>query len=102
MPYLVEHKDKTLRLTLSIQPRASRTRIVGLHGDTVKLAITAPPVDGKANAAVISYIAAFFKIPKQAVHVQSGKTSRTKILAMENISLAEAQALLDQALASGS
>ena len=63
------------------------------------MAITAPPVDGKANAAVISFIASFFKIPKKAVCVQNGKTSRTKILAIENISQTEAQARLDQALA---
>lgn len=52
-------------LALYIQPKASRTRFLGMHGDELKLAITAPPVDGKANKAVISFLAKFLAFPSQ-------------------------------------
>lgn len=65
-------------LALYIQPKASKTRFVGMHGDELKLAITAPPVEGKANKAVISFLAKFFSLSKSAVVIQGGHQSRHK------------------------
>jgi uncharacterized protein len=65
-------------LALYVQPKASRIRFVGMHGDELKLAITAPPVDGKANKAVISFLAKFFSLSKSDVVIQSGHQSRHK------------------------
>ena len=65
-------------LTLHVQPRASRTGLCGIHGGSLKLAITAPPVEGKANKEVIAFLAAFLKIPKKDVTIVSGAQSRTK------------------------
>lgn len=66
------------RLRLHIQPRASRTAVVGEHGGRLKLALQAPPVDGKANAALREYLAKQLGIPKAAVELLSGETGRQK------------------------
>lgn len=84
----------SVSLCIHMQPKASRTRIAGLHGDAVKLCITSPPVDGKANAAVILFLAKLFKIPKAAVTLASGEASRDKRLILAGISTAQAEAVL--------
>ena len=56
--------DDGLVLRLYIQPKASRDAIVGVHGDELKVAITAPPVDGQANAHLVKYLAKQFKVAK--------------------------------------
>jgi uncharacterized protein (TIGR00251 family) len=98
MDYLAEQKDGSLLLTVYVQPRASRALLVGLHDGAVKLSITAPPVAGKANRAVVEYIARLFNISRTAVSIKSGHLSRTKRLTVKNISLAAAQDLLLRAL----
>ena len=65
-------------LRLHIQPKASRDQVVGLHGDALKIAICAPPVDGKANAYLIKFLAKEFTVSKAAVIVESGQSSRQK------------------------
>jgi uncharacterized protein (TIGR00251 family) len=65
-------------LDLHIQPGAKKTEVVGLHGDALKIRLAAPPVDGKANAALVAFIAAKVSVGKTAVEVISGLTSRAK------------------------
>ena len=78
MPYLHTRSDGSLLLSLYVQARSGRTVIVGLHGDAVKLRLSAPPVDGKANKALIAFWSKFLKIPKSAVTIKSGRQSRMK------------------------
>ena len=78
MPFLSSHKDGSITLSLHVQPRASRTCITGIHGDSLKLAITAPPVEGKANKEVIGFLSAVFKIPKKEITIVGGMQSRKK------------------------
>ncbi|MGV1100407.1 DUF167 domain-containing protein [Thiovibrio sp. JS02] len=99
MSFLKERADGTVSIAFYVQPKASRTRISGLHADALKLSITAPPVDGKANEAVIRFVAKLFKIPKSAVSIESGETSRSKVLRLRGVSAAEAQRLLQPLLA---
>jgi uncharacterized protein (TIGR00251 family) len=73
------------QFALRVQPRASRNAIVGTMGDAVKLAITAPPVDGKANGAVIEYLAELFRVPKSSVVIVSGDTGRNKLIAIRGM-----------------
>ena len=61
-----------------VQPRSSKNKIVGIHGDAVKIAITAPPVDGKANAAIIKFLSKLFGVSKSSVEIISGDTGRNK------------------------
>ncbi|GAK83388.1 hypothetical protein JCM19238_938 [Vibrio ponticus] len=71
-----EGEDVVLRLY--IQPKASRDKIVGLHGEEIKIAITAPPVDGKANAHLTKYLAKQFKVAKGLVNIEKGELGRHK------------------------
>ncbi|WP_318388111.1 DUF167 family protein YggU [Enterobacter sp.] len=70
--------DDGLVLRLYIQPKASRDSIVGLHGDEVKVAITAPPVDGKANAHLVKFLAKQFRVAKSQVTIEKGELGRHK------------------------
>ena len=67
-----------LVLWLYIQPKASRDTIIGLHGDEVKVAITAPPVDGQANAHLVKYLAKQFRVAKSQVLIEKGELGRHK------------------------
>ncbi len=71
-----------MRLALRIQPRASRDRVCGLHGDRLKVQITAPPVDGAANAAVLAFIAQWLSVPRRSVTLVRGESSREKTVAI--------------------
>ena len=100
MTFLREQADSaSVSLSVHVQPKASRTRIAGLHGEALKLCITSPPVDGKANAAVIQFFAKLFKIPKAAVILASGEASRDKRIILAGVSLARAEAVLQPLLA---
>lgn len=72
-----------LYLSLYLQPRASRDQFLGLHGNAVKLAITAPPVDGQANSHLIKYLAKQFKVAKGQVRIVRGELGRHKTVAIE-------------------
>lgn len=69
-----------LTLNLFIQPKASRDQIVGLHGEELKVAITAPPVDGQANSHLIKYLAKQFKVAKGQVSIIKGELGRHKMV----------------------
>ena len=98
MPCLSEDKEGRVALTVYVQPKASRDGVAGLHGEAVKVCITAPPVDGKANAAVSRFLAKLFGLPKAAVVLHSGQQSRTKKFLLQGLSLAEARHILEQHL----
>lgn len=72
--------DGGLTLTLHIQPGAKKTEFAGLHGDALKIRLAAPPVDGKANEALIKFLADFVGVAKADVILKSGQTSRRKVL----------------------
>ncbi len=65
-------------LSLHIQPGAKRTEVAGVHGKALKIRLAAPPVDGKANAQLIRFLAAAFGVPARAVTLLRGETSREK------------------------
>jgi uncharacterized protein (TIGR00251 family) len=67
-----------LILRVHAQPRAAKDELVGPHGDNLKIRITAPPVDGKANAHLIKFLAKSFGVPKAQVELLSGETGRSK------------------------
>ena len=67
-----------LLLDVHVQPRAAKDEIVGFHGDRLKIRITAPPVDGKANRHLIDFLADTFRVPKRDVVLLSGESGRDK------------------------
>lgn len=81
-------------LTLHVQPGAKKTGIAGIHGESLKIRLAAPPVDGKANAALLAFIAKCLGLPKSAVALKSGQTSRQKVVEVDNPPHDAAQRLL--------
>ncbi|GAB7140961.1 DUF167 domain-containing protein [Deferribacterales bacterium RsTz2092] len=69
-----------IKFSLYIQPGAKNTELAGKHGGLMKLRISAPPVEGAANKAVVEFVAGFLELPKSAVHIVSGEKSRTKTI----------------------
>ncbi|MBV1774126.1 YggU family protein [Burkholderiaceae bacterium DAT-1] len=67
-------------LSLYLQPGAKKSGSAGLHDGCLKLRLAAPPVEGKANAALIAFLADWFGIPKNRVSIQSGELSRRKVV----------------------
>lgn len=63
---------------MHVQPGASRSAFAGMHGDRVKIRLAAPPVEGKANAALIEFLAAHYGVPRRNVVIVSGLKSRRK------------------------
>jgi uncharacterized protein (TIGR00251 family) len=93
LPYL-KAVEGGVELSVVVQPRASRTRIVGEHGGLLKVQLAAPPVDGEANACLVEFVAKFFKLPRRQVRLVSGDTSRRKRLVVEGIGYPEAEAVM--------
>lgn len=86
--WLRQAADGRITLTLHIQPGAKKTEFAGLHGDALKIRLAAPPVDGKANEALIRFIADSLKLPKSGVSLKSGQASRRKVLEIAGTTLA--------------
>ena len=72
--------DGAITLTLRVQPGAGRSEFAGLHGDALKLRLGAPPLEGKANAELIRFLADAFCVPQRNVLLLRGETSRAKIV----------------------
>jgi hypothetical protein len=80
-----------------VSPRASRARFGPRHGDRIKLAVTAPPVDGEANAAVIELVARALGVARAAVALVAGASSRRKTVAVRGVDAAEVSAAVAHA-----
>ncbi|MBX3161430.1 MAG: DUF167 domain-containing protein [Deltaproteobacteria bacterium] len=77
-----------------VQPRASRARIGPRHDGRIKIAVTAPPVDGEANAAVVELLAKSLGIARSSVEVVAGASSRRKTLRLSGVTAAQIEELL--------
>jgi len=93
MTWLNRAADGSVILTLHIQPGAKKTEITGLHGEALKIRLAAPPVDGKANAALIAFLAKACGVSKSSVELVSGDTSRAKRVRVSGADLATVEAL---------
>ena len=80
MSLRLDVRGAVVRFPVRVQPRASRSDITGVHGDALKVRITAAPVDGAANAAVIELLAKTLGVPRGAVRIVSGEASRNKVV----------------------
>jgi uncharacterized protein len=91
-------------LAVRAQPGAKKTVVVGAYGEgasaQLKIAVHAPPIEGRANAELIAFLGEVFELPKSAVELASGETSRSKIFLLRGISLAHAESVLSQRLKS--
>lgn len=83
-----------VRIRVVVQPRARRAELVGIHGSAVKIRLTAPPVDGRANEALIAFLARRLEVSPARVSIESGAASRRKTVRVAGIGMAQAEALL--------
>lgn len=93
MSWLREDGDGVV-LSLHIQPGAKRTETAGLHGEALKIRLAAPPVDGKANDALIAFLAKTLGVPKACVDLVAGQSSRAKRVRVAGVGAAAAAAAL--------
>ena len=81
-------------LDIRVIPRSSRTRVDGRRGDAIQIRLTAPPVDGAANDALIAFLSEVLDVPRRAIAIVSGQTSRDKRVRIDGIDTDAAIALL--------
>ena len=74
----IRETDEGILFKIFVLPRSSKNMVSGLHGDALKLKLTAPPVDGAANKMCQKFLAKLFKTAKSSVEIASGESSRTK------------------------
>jgi len=75
--------------SVKVHPRAKRDAITGELGDALKVSLTAPPTDGKANQACVEFFAKLLKVPRSSVTIASGQTSRAKVIRVVGLSREE-------------
>jgi uncharacterized protein (TIGR00251 family) len=92
MPGWLREEGGAVTLELLIQPRASRTRVVGEHDGRLKLQLAAPPVDGEANAALVEFLARALGVRKGEVTVLRGETGRRKTVRVAGVTAAQVEA----------
>jgi hypothetical protein len=85
-------------LAVRAQPGAKKTAITGIHGEgagaQLKIAVHAPPIEGRANLALIGFLAECFSIPKNAVELIAGESARSKVFLLRGVTLDRAQSIL--------
>ena len=81
-------------LSVRVHPGAKRNAITGTHADALKISLTTPPTDGRANAALIAFLAERLNIPRASITLISGATNRSKTLRLTGITTAEAETRL--------
>jgi uncharacterized protein len=85
---MIAMRDTSAGVTFAVkvQPRAKKNAIIGEVGDALKLALTAPPVEGRANAACIEFFANLLDVSRSSVTIASGETSRRKVIRVAGLS----------------
>jgi uncharacterized protein len=92
LPWLVS-RSGSCRLTVTVVPQSSRTGLDGLHAGTLRVRLAAQPVDGKANEALIDWLSSALSVPKRAVRLLHGASSRRKQLDVDLDAATAAQRL---------
>ena len=86
MPKLpVQLREGAVRFAVRVQPRASRSEVSGTHGEALKVRLSAPPVEGAANDALVELLADALDVPRRAVRIISGATARTKVVEVDGV-----------------
>jgi len=85
----IKESAGSVSFAVRLQPRARRNAITGEVGDAVKLALTAPPVEGRANDACIEFVAKLLKVPRASVTIASGERSRNKVIRVAGLTAEE-------------
>jgi uncharacterized protein len=86
--------------SVRVQPRAKKNAITGVMGDALKLSLTAPPVEGRANEAVIEFFAKLLNVSRSSVTIAAGESSRNKVIRVAGISADSLRAQLQTGIQS--
>lgn len=89
-------EDEITALKVRVQPRASRNQVDGFEDDTLRLRVTAPPTDGKANAGVIALLARSLGVSKSRLEIVRGHGSRDKLINVESLSEQEVRRRIEE------
>ena len=84
-PLSVREEAGRVRFSVRVQPRASRDEVSGVYGDALKIRLAAPPVDGAANDALVNFLAELFAVPRRAVRILAGESSRSKLIEIDGV-----------------
>jgi uncharacterized protein (TIGR00251 family) len=87
--FAMHETSEAVTFAVKIHPRAKKNAIGGELGDVLKVSLTAPPIDGKANAACIEFFAKLLKLPRSSVTIASGQASRQKVIRVSGLSAEE-------------
>lgn len=85
-------------LSVRVHPGARKNAITGVHDEAIKISLTATPTDGRANEALIAFLADSLRLPKSRISLLTGQTSRTKLIRIAGRNAAEVQAVLSPAI----
>jgi uncharacterized protein (TIGR00251 family) len=77
-----------------LHPRAKKNAITGTLGDALKISLTAPPIEGRANHACIEFLADLLKLPRSSITIAAGQASRNKLIRISGVSAADVEARL--------
>lgn len=94
LPLTISEDDEGVTFQVRVSPRAKRSGVLGTHDGALKVSLTAPPVDGAANAALIAYLAKSLAVARGAVQIQSGETARLKRVRVRGVTVARVMELL--------
>jgi uncharacterized protein (TIGR00251 family) len=83
-----------VQLSVRLQPRASASGVVGVHGDALKVRVTAPPVDNAANEMLVNVLSTTFGVSANAITILSGATSRTKVVRLLGLTEADVRRIV--------
>jgi hypothetical protein len=81
----VSESNGRVRFSVRVQPRASTDAIAGIYGNSLKIRLTAPPVDGAANERLVIFLSNIFAVPRRAIKILAGESSRSKIVEIEGV-----------------
>ncbi len=85
----ISQSGQAVTFAVKIHPRAKKNAITGELGDVLKVSLTTPPIEGRANEACIEFFAKLLKVPRSSVTIASGHSSRNKIIRVEGLSAQE-------------
>lgn len=95
----VQQQIDSVTFAVRVHPKAKRERIAGMFGEALKIELTAPPIDGKANEACIRFCADFLKVPRSSVTIAAGISSRNKVVRVVGIATTRVEETIAAALA---
>jgi len=81
----ITESDGCVRFTVRVQPRASTNELAGVHGDALKIRLTAPPVEGAANEALVIFLAKIFSVSRHDVRILASESARSKLIDIREI-----------------